>query len=148
MSRGCKKLAQKLTCMDTSWEPYESEPDEFQPPPGETSTVRDLPPPSGQALPMRTTRTKRTTPRNTVSIATRGLKRTRSSGRSMRLDRLSYRVPLCLHRTTGTSGTQHEDRHRRKKSHRDRADVGYTPNMLSTQPKRARKPKALFTPGS
>lgn len=48
----------------------------------------------------------------------------------------------------GTSGTQHEDRHRRKKSHRDRADVGYTPNMLSTQPKRARKPKALFTPGS
>jgi hypothetical protein len=36
--RGCKKLAQKLTCMDTSWEPKE-----FVPPTGKTSTMRTPP---------------------------------------------------------------------------------------------------------
>jgi hypothetical protein len=41
MRRGCKKLAQKLTCMDTPWEP-----DEYEAAIGETSTVR-TPPDSG-----------------------------------------------------------------------------------------------------
>jgi hypothetical protein len=46
MRRGCKKLAQKLTCMDTPWEPDEYDPRSSEPPTGETSTVR-TPPASG-----------------------------------------------------------------------------------------------------